>query len=299
MSKPKIYDLTDQVRRAWEHFDKLLDVKIQHIHELTGVEKERLVKLNPAEFIRDKHDNVIIEGYHYQKLGDWVAKTKTPDNFLISPMDEEIETANQICYKTGQTERKLRAHKCQLLPIPNAVARRFFIKNHRQSLPNLTVNAINYALVYEGEIVAVMSYDLTGGAVRGLQKANKYELLRLSIKHGTQINGGASKLQKQCEEAIRHQGCTEIFSYSNATINEGNVYKQLGFTQSAIESGQAWVVERDFKLIRLANCCERHSNGQGARNIDLNRRGAFKVYITANRTWIKNIEVKEEGAANV
>ena len=299
MSKGKIYDLTDQVRRAWEHFDKLLDVKIQHIHELTGVEKERLVKLNPAEFIRDKHDNVIIEGYHYQKLGDWVARTKTPDNFLISPMDEEVETSNQICYKTGQTERKLRAHKCQVLPIPNMVARRFFIKNHRQSLPNLTTNAINYALVYEGEIVAVMSYDLTGGAVRGLQKADKYELLRLSIKHGTQINGGASKLQKQCEEAIRHQGCTEIFSYSNATINEGNVYKQLGFTQSAIESGQAWVVERDFKLIRLANCCERHSNGQGARNIDLNRRGAFKVYITANRTWIKNIEIKEEGEANV
>ena len=295
----KTYDLTDQVRRAWEHFDKLLDVKIQHIHELTGVEKERLVKLNPAEFIRDKHDNVIIEGYHYQKLGDWVARTKTPDNFLISPMDEEVETSNQICYKTGQTERKLRAHKCQVLPIPNMVARRFFIKNHRQSLPNLTTNAINYALVYEGEIVAVMSYDLTGGAVRGLQKADKYELLRLSIKHGTQINGGASKLQKQCEEAIRHQGCTEIFSYSNATINEGNVYKQLGFTQSAIESGQAWVVERDFKLIRLANCCERHSNGQGARNIDLNRRGAFKVYITANRTWIKNIEIKEEGEANV
>ena len=295
----KTYDLTDQVRRAWEHFDKLLDVKIQHIHELTGVEKERLVKLNPAEFIRDKHDNVIIEGYHYQKLGDWVARTKTPDNFLISPMDEEVETSNQICYKTGQTERKLRAHKCQVLPIPNMVARRFFIKNHRQSLPNLTTNAINYALVYEGEIVAVMSYDLTGGAVRGLQKADKYELLRLSIKHGTQINGGASKLQKQCEEAIRHQGCTEIFSYSNATINEGNVYKQLGFTQSAIESGQAWVVERDFKLIRLANCCERHSNGQGARNIDLNRRGAFKVYITANRTWIKNIEIKEEGEDNV
>ena len=294
MSKPKIYDLTDQVKAAWEHFDKLLDDKIQRIHELTGVEKERLVKLNPAEFIRDQHDNVIIEGYHYQKLGDWVAKTKTPENFLISPMDEDIETANQICYKTGQTERKIRAHKCQVVPIPNLAARFFFIKNHRQSLPNLTTNAINYALVYEGEIVAVMSYDLTGGAVRGLQKADKYELLRLSIKHGTQVNGGASKLQKQCEEAIRHQGCTGIFSYSNATINEGNVYKQLGFTQSAIESGQAWVVERDFSLIRLANCCQRHSNGKGAKNSDLNRRGAFKVYITANRTWIKDISLPEE-----
>ena len=288
----KIYDLTDHVRRAWEYYDKLLDVKIQHIHELTGVEKERLIKLNPAEMIRDKEKNLYIENYHYQKVGDWVAKTKTPDTFCICPIDEEVETANQIAYKTGQTERKLRAHKCQLQPIPNAVARRFFIKNHRQSLPNLTTNAINYALVYEGEIVAVMSYDLTGGAVRGLQKADKYELLRLSIKHGTQINGGASKLQKQCEEAIRHWGCTEIFSYSNATINEGNVYKQLGFTQSAIQDGQAWVIERDFSLVRLANCCASHGNGKGAKNIDLLRRGAVKVHITANRTWIKDISIE-------
>lgn len=293
MSKPKIYDLTEQVRAAWTHFDQLLEQKIEHIHELTGVDKSRLIKLNPMDFV-EKAKQLQIDGYQYQDLGAWVAKVKTPDTFCICPIDEEVETANQIAYKTGQTERKLRAHKCQLQPIPNAVARRFFIKNHRQSLPNLTTNAINYALVYEGEIVAVMSYDLTGGAVRGLQKADKYELLRLSIKHGTQINGGASKLQKQCEEAIRHWGCTEIFSYSNATINEGNVYKQLGFTQSAIQDGQAWVIERDFSLVRLANCCASHGNGKGARNIDLLRRGAVKVHITANRTWIKDISLPEE-----
>ena len=136
-----------------------------------------------------------------------------------------------------------------------------------------------------------MTYDLTGGAIRGLQKADKYELLRLSIKHGTQINGGASKLEKKCEEAIRHWGGSEIFSYSNATINEGNVYKQLGFTQSAITQGQAWVVERDFSLIRWVTCC---ANGKGAKNSDLYRRGAVKVHITANRTWIKNIALPEE-----
>ena len=290
MSKPKIYDLTDQAKAAWEHFDKLLDEKIQHIHELTGVEKERLIKLNPAEFI-EKMKNLVIRGYTYKDLGEWVAKTKTPDTFLISPIDEDIETANQISYKTGQTERKIRAHKCQLVPIPNLAARFFFIKNHRQSVPNLTTNAINYALVYEGEIVAVMSYDLTGGAVRGLQKADKYELLRLSIKHGTQINGGASKLEKKCEECIRHQGCTGIFSYSNATINEGNVYKQLGFETSAIIRGQAWVIERDFSLVRLVTCC---ANGKGAKQSDLLRRGAFNVHLTANRTWIKDISLPEE-----
>ena len=289
MSKPKIYDLTDHVKRAWEHFDKILEDKIQHIHELTGVEKERLIKLNPMDFV-DKASNLIVQDYHYQDIGKWVSDNKTPDTFLISPIDEDIETANQICYKTGQTERKIRAHKCQVVPIPNLAARFFFVKNHRQSLPNLTTNAINYALVYEGEVVAVMSYDLTGGAVRGLQKADKYELMRLSIKHGTQVNGGASKLQKQCEEAIRHQGCTGIFSYSNATVNEGRVYQQLGFQPSAILGGQAWVVERDFNLVRLATYRHTKSGLQK----DIFRRGGIKVHLTANRTWIKDISLPEE-----
>ena len=290
----KIYDLTEHVNAARQHFDKMLTAKIDHIHELTGIEKERLIKLNPMDFV-DKATNLTVQDYEYQDIGQWVAKTKTPDNFLISPIDEDVETANQICYKTGQTERKIRAHKCEVVPIPNLAARFFFIKNHRQSVPNLTANAINYALVYQGEVVAVMTYDLTGGAVRGLLKADKYELMRLSIKHGTQVNGGASKLQKQCEEAIRHQGCTEIYSYSNATVNEGNVYKQLGFEPSRILGGQAWVVERDFNLVRLATYRHTKSGLQK----DIFRIGGVKVHVTANRTWIKNIEVIEEGAANV
>jgi hypothetical protein len=95
-----------------------------------------------------------------------------------------------------------------------------------------------------------------------------------------------------CEECIRHHDCTEIFSYSNATINEGNVYKQLGFTQSAITQGQACVVERDFSLVRLVTCC---ANGKGAKNSDLYRRGAVKVHITANRTWIKDLSIEDNG----
>lgn len=290
----KTYDITEQVQRAWQHFDNILTEKIDHIHELTGVPKERLIKINPIDFI-EKMDGQIINGYQFQDIGTWVSKVKTPETFLICPIDEDVETANQICYKTGQTERKIRAHKCEVVPIPNLAARFFFIKNHRQSVPNLTANAINYALVYQGEVVAVMTYDLTGGAVRGLQKADKYELMRLSIKHGTQVNGGASKLQKKCEEAIRHQGCTEIYSYSNATVNEGNVYKQLGFEPSRILGGQAWVVERDFNLVRLATYRHTKSGLQK----DIFRIGGVKVHVTANRTWIKNIEVKEEGAANV
>lgn len=288
----KTYDATEHVRRAWEHFDQILTAKIDHIHELTGVEKERLIKINPMEFV-EKMEGLFIKDYEYKSIGAWVAKHKTPETFLICPIDEDVETANQICYKTGQAERKLRAHKCKVIPITILAAKRFFVKNHRQSIPPLTGNSINYALVYEGETVAVMFYDLTRGAVRGLTNYDRYELMRLSIKHGTTINGGASKLEKACEEAIRHFGCTDIFSYSNATVNEGNVYKQLGFTQSEIQDGRAWVVERDLTLYGLL-ACGSHGNNLGCKNEDLIKRGAVKVHLTANRTWVKDISLPEE-----
>lgn len=283
----KVYDQTEIVQKAWLHFDKVLDEKIEHIHELTGVPKEHLLKINPMDFVQ-KMVGQYIKGYHYQHIAEWIAKNKTPETFCISPLDEDVETANQICYKTGQTERKLRAHKCEVVPISSLAARRFFVKNHRQSIPTLSEKAVNFALVYQGEVVAVMCYDLTKSAVRGLKMSDQYELLRLSIKHGTQINGGASKLQQRCEEAIRGLGCTKIFSYSNATINEGNVYRQLGFEQSEIEDGHVWSVEPDFQIVRLVNCCV--SRGYiGAKNIDLMERGAVKVIISANRKWTKDI----------
>ena len=285
----KTYDLTEQAKAAWTFFDELLTKKIAAIHELTGVPTDHLLKINPIDFCVPSK-NVFLRGHKFEKIENFVKANKTPDHFLISPNDEVVETANQIKYKTNQTTRKIRAHKCQLVPIPSLAAQRFFVKNHRQSIPQLTHNAISYALVYEGEVVTVMTYDLTSGGVRGLKKADKYELMRLSIKKDTQVNGGASKLQQKCEECILHQKnvSKEIFSYSNATINEGNVYQQLGFCHSTITEGQAWVVERDFKLHRLLECCSNH-RGEGATNADLARRGALKVHITANRMWIKKI----------
>ena len=211
------HDLQKYIDGAREHFDKLLDAKIARLCELTGIERERFVKINPMDFIETITGIVQCNGH----IEDYIRDHKTPDTFLISPLDAAEETANQICYKTFQTDTRLRAHKCQVLPIPKRVAQAFYVRNHRQSAVVISEQSVNFALTYEGEIVAVMTYDLTGSAVRGKNKADKYELLRLAIKRNTQVNGGASKLQKACEQSLVALGCLEIFSYSNATINEG------------------------------------------------------------------------------
>ena len=276
-----MYDITERVAVLRRYYDELLAAKIARISELSGVEASRMVPINPVDFIeRNKYQR--IDGYEYRQIRKWLMATKTEDNFLISPLDEDVETANQIMYKSGQTSMKLRASKCELMPVPGVVAKAFYLKNHRQSPPLISSSSVSWALVWSGQIVACMTYDICDGAVRG-QKGNHYELLRLALKHGFQISGGASRLQKHCEEALRQLGETEVFSYSNATINNGHVYGQLGFECKGCDGGQPFVIMRDNRLVRLVNLFPETTLAR------LAEAGRIKTHIGGNKYWVKKI----------
>lgn len=276
-----LFDETERVAEAWLYYDQLLEKKLQKITELSGVERDRMIKLNPAEFI-EKNRWQRIKGYEYQIIKKWIDANKTDETFLISPEDAEEETAEQIGYKsrTG-TSRKIRASKCDLIPVPKEVALDFCVRNHRQSLPHISTAAVYLGLEYRNELVALMGYDSTSGAVRG--KKDGYELVRLAIAKGTQVHGGASKLQEACENVLREAGVKRIFSYSNATINSGSVYKKLGFRGGKLDNGQPYVIMNDYRLIRLANLTPYTTNEQ------LASRHWLKTHIGGNRMWIKDI----------
>ena len=246
-----IYDVTSRVHEAWEYFDKLLDERLEKIAELSGTSLDHFVKINPAEFL-EKNKYQQIQGYQYVKIRDWIVEHKKDDQtFLISPEDAIEETAAQVSYKSGtEIRRNIRASKCEVLPCPIELAQDFFIRNHRQSAPIVRASAVCFALAFKGEVVAVMLYDISNGAVRGRKK--DYELVRLSISKGTRVHGGASKLQNACEETLREMGVSKIYSYSNATINSGAVYEKLGFTTSKVDGGQPFVIMKDLSLIHIS-----------------------------------------------
>lgn len=276
-----IYDMTERVAEAWNYYDRLLDEKLERIANLAEVEKERLVKINPAEFIK-RNPLQTISGYKYKKIAQFIAETKTDENFLISPMDADEETANQISYKSRANVReRIRASKCQVYPIPKETALDFFIRHHRQGQPTFRKTAVCYGLVKDNELLAVMQYDISNGAVRGDNR--DYELVRLAIRRETQIYGGASKLQKACEETLVHMGVRKIYSYSNATINTGKVYGELGFDGSKIAEGQPFVIMGDNSLVRLIELYPKTTNGA------LSKKGRFKTHIGGNRFWVKGI----------
>lgn len=277
-----IYNITDRVQEAWEYFDQQLDRNIEKISNLAEVEPERLVKINPMEFI-ERNPFQQIDGYHYQNIKDWIAATKTDENYLISPLDSIKETANQISYKANtQVDQTVRASKCELIPLPLDIALDFFERNHRQPKPKYRwATAICHGLVHKGTLAAVMMYDRSDGGVRGANR--KYELVRLAIRKGYRIHGGASRLQKACEESLRGIGESKIYSYSNATINTGAVYQQLGFTDLGANAGQPFVIRRNNEITRLLNV-RPHTKLSA-----LAARGWIKVHLGGNKTWVKEL----------
>lgn len=278
-----IYDMTDRVRECWEYFDKLLDERIAEISKRSGVPLESFVKINPADHI-EKSQYQIVRNHEYTRIGAWIAEHKKDDHtFLISPLDAIEETAAQISYKSGTIiDRKIRASKCEVVPCPTPLALDFFIRNHRQSLPNVRSTSVCYGLTYHGELVAVMLYDISDGGVRWNKKKN-YELVRLSISKGTMIHGGASKLQTACENTIREMGLHEIYSYSNATINSGAVYEKLGFDGSKIDGGQPFVILKNNEIVRLLTLHPASTDEA------LAMRGQLKTHVGGNRIWVKKI----------
>lgn len=276
-----LYNMTKRVHEAWRFYDQLLDERIDKIASISGVEKDRMRKINPAEFI-EKNKQQEIDGYTFQNIGKWLRENKTDDVFLISPEDAIEETAAQISYKTNtEINRTIRASKCEILPVPKDLALDFFIRNHRQTAPQWGIGAVCFGLVFKDELVAVMLYSIQGGAVRGQNFS--YELVRLSIAKGARIHGGASKLQAACEDTLRQMGVSQIFSYSNATINTGAVYEKLGFKEHAIEGGQPFVIKKDNELVRLVNLHPISTDDE------LAARGWLKTHLGGNKTWKKEI----------
>lgn len=281
------YDTTAFYKQAYEYYDEVLNNKIKKICKLADIDSNKLIKINPAEFI-EKNPYQYIDNYKYNKIRQFIKQYKTDDTYLISPLDSDEETANQIKYKENNIDIKLRGSKCECIPIPSKVASNFFIKNHRQSLPNISSIAISYGLIYKDKLVAVMTYDKTKGGIRG--KLDNYELLRLAFAHGYRIHGGASKLQSYCESALYNIGESQVISYSNATINNGKVYEALGFKDVDFKQGQPYVIMNNFELVRLIQLVP-----QGISNNEaLASRYLMKCHLGGNKKWIKNIEYNEK-----
>lgn len=175
-----LWNATEDVERLRGHFAEMLRGRIAAISDLSGVPAEFIEPINPCDhLIRNSY--IEIDGYPYKNEDKFYAE-KPREIFRVSPLDEPRKTAEQIAYKHNENAVRIGARKCKVAFVGKA-ALSFYSANHRQGLMNTTANAVSAALLHDGEIVALMTYDKTAGGVRGAKR--DYELLRLAIKRGS------------------------------------------------------------------------------------------------------------------
>jgi hypothetical protein len=122
-----------------------------------------------------------------------------------------------------ETERVF-ARKCTIIEPTKDMVRSFYDINHLQGYT--TSCNINFALLYEGEIVAMMSFCKTGLHNPKEREEDYYELSRYAVKSGCTVIGGPSKLLHYFEILFHPR---KILSYSDNNFFTGSMYAKLGF----------------------------------------------------------------------
>lgn len=151
---------------------------------------------------------------------------------LITIFEDEWDNQKEIVKDrlqqilgTRSSSDRIHARKCSIVEISatekNSFLREFHIQRSDMSTTYL-------GAFYENMLVAVMTFSPTNFVKGG--DGSQTELNRFAVRAGFTIPGIASRL---LTHYIRKHPSETVISYSDNRWSEGNVYKKLGFTQSA------------------------------------------------------------------
>lgn len=167
--------------------------------------KDKNYHLKKKEYFKEKGIDVIfIDEY------DWVNK-----NDLVKSM---------ISNKIG-INKKIPARKTVFKEISSSEERKFLNENHIQGF---AISSCRYGLYCNDELISVISFIKGRKNVGDL---NSVELLRFASKKGYTIQGGFSKLMKNCVPLLskKYEDLGKIKTYADYSISNANVYLKNGF----------------------------------------------------------------------
>ena len=176
-------------------------------------------------------DGLYWHGYEFKGSNfhlDKTNKLKTYGIRLIHIFEDEYNNKKDIVKSRimnilGKTPNILYARKTKIIMIDNKTSSLFMEENHIQGN---CASSVRIALLYNNEIVSVMTFSKPRLNVRGKKKEGVYELVRFCNKINYTVIGGASKL---LSFFIKGFNPVKIISYADKRWSDGNLYKKLGF----------------------------------------------------------------------
>lgn len=163
---------------------------------------------------------------------------------LIHIFEDEIRDKQPIVKSRikallGLTPFKIYARKCEVKIIDSKTGNKFLEKYHIQGS---TKGNVYIGLLYKNRLCAVMVF--------GKSRFNKkydWELLRYCTLSNFNIVGGASKLLSY----FRNNYDGSIISYADKRWSDGNLYRQLGFTELKDSPPAYWYVKNQNRFNRI------------------------------------------------
>lgn len=132
---------------------------------------------------------------------------------------------------------KIHARKCQVVEIVDTKSIKSFLNNNH--IQGYTNSIKRYGLVYNNELVSIMTFDKSEGRKKMLE--NEWNLNRYCNKLNTNIIGGASRL---LSHFLKETNPTRIISYADKDWSNGNLYYKLGFEKiSSTNPDYKYIIE--------------------------------------------------------
>lgn len=235
------------------------------------------------------------ENYHLKKY----ELSNSIDISLISIWEDDWNTKREICEsfilnKLGKTPKKIFARKCKVKNISYMESMKFLNDNHLQGDCK---SSIRLGLYFENTLVSIMTFSKLRLPLQKLEKnRNKkgcFELTRFCNKTNTNVVGGASKLLTHFIESYKP---SEIETYSDNLISNGNLYKIMGFGYKHTSKPGYWYVIdgirhhrfnwRKQKLVKLG-----YNKDKSEEEI-MSELGYYRIYNAGNKKWILEITQK-------
>jgi hypothetical protein len=201
---------------------------------------------------------------------DWILKEDIVKSFILN--------------KIGKTPNKIYARKCQIKEVSYKESAKFLNENHLQGDCK---SSIRIGLYYDDEIVSIMTFSKLRLPLSQKNTDGAFELTRFCNKTYHNIVGGSSKLLNYYKENFFF---SEIHTYSDNMISDGNMYKLLGFENTHISNPGYWYLINDkrehrfnwrkHKLVSMG-----YDNKKTEEEI-MSELGFFRIYNAGNKKWL-------------
>ena len=187
-----------------------------------------------------------------------------------------------VANSLGVYDKVIYARQCTIVDVDSLDKSNFLTDNHLQGD---CVSSINIGLLYEGELVSLMTF----GNPR-FSKSFDYELIRFCSKCNYSVRYAASKLLHYFREI--HKG--SIISYANQRWSDGSLYEKIGFEKllNKVEPSYFYFNMRD-KVLYSRTSCQKHLLKKCFSNFDdslteseiMFNNGFYKIYDCGSLTY--------------